>query len=576
MVEERSRLAAEKKAEEERLRATKIINSMQTYKRLSHDENNLRPDIKLTVRVSQIIENEKNRHRTVVEDMEDVNIETSPSISTRFRWLKQRVVSIWNTAIHLDSYWRFWMTFNAFLVPLNFFTITYMAAFEYVPALTGINILIDISFYIEIFLNFRMAYIDDSYNEVSDIKKVAKHYLKGRFIYDACANFPLWWFAFTTPNVTYYHRFLNLVQILRLKKLVDHQQTVLNTLDTNILLNRLVGNAVQTSIAIQISAALWYTISCRTCVEDSWIKHTGDAWTQGNGTHSYAFKCYTDSVYWAIATMTSTGYGDIRPARSNNREMIFAGIVMFSGKILLGFVLSSVASTMANIEAFRVAYEKHFSLVVTHMLDKRVPKDIQKRVVDYYQYIWQRNKGLSNDDLFENLPSCLHAELHLDILGDIMKRVPIFHGCNRPFISMLCTRSRLLQLHEFEYVYEVGDMRKEMYFISRGKVEITTENVKQSSEKRKSSTDNEANNITTTSADKYVLGRSDSFGEDSLINRTSPRVTAALAITHVDLFCLNAGELDNAFLSYPEEEERVRKNMEEVLKKGVKEIFMMY
>lgn len=65
---------------------------------------------------------------------------------------------------------------------------------------------------------------------------------------------------------------------------------------------------------------------------------------------------------------------------------------MVFGKLLFGFVLGNVASTMANVEALRVKFEERFSAVQAHMRDQKLPLDVQDRVVKFFQYIWRRNR----------------------------------------------------------------------------------------------------------------------------------------------------------------------------------------
>lgn len=54
-----------------------------------------------------------------------------------------------------------------------------------------------------------------------------------------------------------------------------------------------------------------------------------------------------------------------------------------------------------------------------------------------------------------------------------------------------------------------------------------------------------------------VLHEGDYFGEESLL-ANAPRKHCVRAITHVDMFCLRNTDIKQAFLSYPEEEDRIR------------------
>ena len=59
-----------------------------------------------------------------------------------------------------------------------------------------------------------------------------------------------------------------------------------------------------------------------------------------------AYHDYIISLYWAVATLTSTGYGDVTAV--NTVERIIALIVMLIGLSLFGYILGAVAATIAN------------------------------------------------------------------------------------------------------------------------------------------------------------------------------------------------------------------------------------
>ena len=53
--------------------------------------------------------------------------------------------------------------------------------------------------------------------------------------------------------------------------------------------------------------------------------------------------------------MTTVGYGDL--SATNVLEMVFAIAIMVFGKLFFGFILGTVASTLANLQIERVVYE---------------------------------------------------------------------------------------------------------------------------------------------------------------------------------------------------------------------------
>lgn len=96
------------------------------------------------------------------------------------------------------------------------------------------------------------------------------------------------------------------------------------------------------SLTVSLKFLSFASNHCR-CTEGSWAQHTGN-------THRIAgFGDYISSLYWAAATMSSTGYGDIHA--HNMESQLIATVVMLTGLLLYGYCLSSIAATLANSAA---------------------------------------------------------------------------------------------------------------------------------------------------------------------------------------------------------------------------------
>lgn len=107
----------------------------------------------------------------------------------------------------------------------NCFAIPYEIAFE--PeiashwAWTAFNACIDFFFFIDILITFRTTYLDGSGEEVSEPKKIVKHYLKGRFFTDMLATVP---FDSFVDGTTFLSMFglLKVARVFRLGRLINN------------------------------------------------------------------------------------------------------------------------------------------------------------------------------------------------------------------------------------------------------------------------------------------------------------------------------------------------------------------
>ena len=50
---------------------------------------------------------------------------------------------------------------------------------------------------------------------------------------------------------------------------------------------------------------------------------------------------------------------------------------------------------------------------LTIQRDEIVTEDLQKQVVGYYEYLWFRKKGVTDDSLINSMPLTFHAEVSL-------------------------------------------------------------------------------------------------------------------------------------------------------------------
>ena len=78
--------------------------------------------------------------------------------------------------------------------------------------------------------------------------------------------------------------------------------------------------------------------------ETTWLTSYDD----GSGVTAETSVQYLYSVYWALTTLTTVGYGDITPA--NNAERKYTLMTLLIGALVFGYILSSVGEMMGSID----------------------------------------------------------------------------------------------------------------------------------------------------------------------------------------------------------------------------------
>lgn len=236
---------------------------------------------------------------------------------------------------------------------------------------------------------------------------------------------------------------------------------------------------------------------------------------------------YLLALYWCVTTLTTVGYGDITP--STNTEVAYAMLVMILGVGVYGYVIGNVAALLANIDPAWVRHRELVNRVTVFMRYRRVPPQLQRRILDYYEYLWEKRLGYDESTAISGLPPTLKTEVSLFLNRDILQKVPFFQGASDDFIKAIALEMRPTVFVPGDYIMKAGELGEEMYFISQGTVEIV-------------SADGQTVYATLTTGDF--------FGEIALLFR-QPRTASVRAVDYCDLYSLDIVAFNRVLTRHP-------------------------
>lgn len=262
-------------------------------------------------------------------------------------------------------------------------------------------------------------------------------------------------------------------------------------------------------------ALLTHWIAC------AWLALRGITPDFSDATH------YLRAVYWSVTTLATVGYGDITP--TSNAQMVFAIGVMIIGAGVYGFAIANVANILANIDPAKVRYREMVERLTVFMNYRSIPPELQRRILDYNAYLWEKRLGYDESSTIAGLPPNLKTEVLLFLNGDIIERVPFFRGASQELIRAVALEMHPVVFTPGDYIMRAGEPGHEMYFVSRGAVEVV-------------------------SADETkiyaTLGPGDFFGEMALLF-DQPRVAGARAVSYCDLYLLEKETFNRILARFP-------------------------
>ncbi|KAJ3123695.1 Kinesin-like protein kif27 [Physocladia obscura] len=450
-----------------------------------------------------------------------------------------------------------WDRLMVLIALLNAILLPFMASFRQLsPGAFAVCYIIDAFCFADMYFKFHIAYLAGGFWVVFPKDMATNYMATTEFKLDLITNmqFDLIALAWGVGSQQSLYRLalIRLPKLFRSAKILTYFHRQEKKLHASLLLQLLKFLSLLMTL-IHSFGCVWFAIACpygtaESCNDPSWV--VTEELIQPTFGNSTAFvknvpQIYGFTVYWAITTLTTTGYGDIRP--ENDGERLFALLTMTCGTFFFGYVSGTIASSLSNMDSRRVSYQQKMDAVQQYMNDRNMEEDMQERVLDYYDYVWERNKGIDVRNLFEDMPSTFKGEVALSLNNAIIDKATIFRKCSNGFRRLLAIHMKLYLFTANEYVIHKGDLGVEMFFITQGRIDVyATEDMKRPTS-------------------SLIEGAY--FGEFQIILHHRHEYSARV-VCNTDIYVLQKEDLDFAFSCYPEDKDLVKQATEDRYKQA--------
>ena len=191
---------------------------------------------------------------------------------------------------------------------------------------------------------------------------------------------------------------------------------------------------------------------------------------------STSFEIYLRAYYFVTTTIATVGYGDIS-ARTIGQTgfVIFVELV---GVGIYGFVIGNIANVIANIDVAKTQYRAKQDRIDTFMRYRNIPAELQRKILEYYEYVWDSRRGYDESTVFNDLPINLKTRLSLVLNRDLIEKVPLFQGASNDLVKDIILKLEPITFMPDDVIVEKGEMGYEMYFISGGSVDVVSDDGK--------------------------------------------------------------------------------------------------
>jgi len=246
------------------------------------------------------------------------------------------------------------------------------------------------------------------------------------------------------------------------------------------------------------------------------------------GEVAQGFSRYLRALYWSITTLATVGYGDLTPA--TDAQVAYTMVAMILGVGVYSYVIGNVASLLANIDLAKNHYLENMERLGAFVRYRNIPPVLQRRLRDYYTYLWENRLGYDESSIMADLPDSLRTEVALFLRRDFIEHAPLFKGASHELVRELALQLRPVVFTPGDYIVRAGQYGRHMYFISRGTVEIIAA---------------DGHTVVNTLRDGSF------FGELALLFN-QPRTVSVRAVHYCDLYTLDKDTFDHVLARYPE------------------------
>ena len=388
-----------------------------------------------------------------------------------------------------DSRILYWLFLLSLIYLYNVLFVTYRLVFpifneKFWHFFLIIDIIADIYYYIDILVQIRTCYLNQGYIVISGSLLTRQYVFVDKTVFlDIFTVLPIDYFLYLQSHALPYQNIIVGVRVLRFLKYYRIRN----------FFNRMEARSDNPSIVeilslfifllnwIHIVACIYFGLSLIIGFgDDKWVYPC----TLSNVTNicknaSYGssipfgdiLQQYCNSLHWGTQIVTTIGEVE---GPVTNFEHVVVIFLLICGIYWYATLIGEVGNTIQTLNVNRTRYTTRLDNIKQYMGKFLIESNLQYMVVNLFDHLWTAKKGVDEQEILENLPKKLRAQIAYSANQHLLKENLLFQNQPLGFQIDLILRMKTQILLPNECIYRQGYIGNDMYIIREGNVTLST------------------------------------------------------------------------------------------------------
>ena len=342
-----------------------------------------------------------------------------------------------------------------------------------------VNRVVDFGFFVDMCFNFFLPYeLPGAHGKtVTDHGAIVRHYVTGWFVIDFVSILPYDLIgAFTRDGSFASLKVLRAIRLLRLAKLlrvvrvgrlfrrfeatreVNYAALALNKFSAGIL------------FLTHWMACLFYLVAVTEDRRENWVTNyffANDPEASAEHIdHVSDATLYVASVYWAVATLSTLGYGDVVP--ETNAERLYSVCCTFVGGAVYAYLLGSVCSIITNMDESSNTFFRQMDELNRFMKEKNVTSDLRMKLRDFFRFRRRSRAMVEWSGVMHMMSDSLRLDVAEEVFGGWVRNMPLFKDAPRRLPGLLSAHLSSVVLSPHEDVFANPIKRDCLFIVEKG------------------------------------------------------------------------------------------------------------